>query len=89
MPSNDTSSLYDLIGKILTSGKKPEKFPVAVDVLSGSGNIIQTWEYRDCYPIEHILFVEENEDVYRLSDTDDNEIKEKITFDCVGYNLKN
>jgi len=89
LPSEDKSSLYSFIGQILERGQNPDAFPVNVDVLSGAGNIIQTWSYRDCYPIEHLMYVEENEDIYRLSDTDDSEIREKITFECIGYNLKN
>jgi len=87
--SEDKKPIYDLIEQILSSPKKPERFPVSVDILSGSGNVIQTWNYRDCYPIQYDVYVEENRDVYRLSETDDNEIREKITFECVGYNLKN
>ena len=88
LPSEDKKKLYELIGLILDSGKKPARFQVIVDVVSGAGNTIQTWDYRSCYPIEHHMYVEENKDIYRFSETNDSEIREKIIFECIGYSLR-
>ena len=66
----------------------PTRFEVSVDVLSGDGTIIQTWEYRKCNVNDYSTFVNSDKEDYRFSDIDDMEIREIFVFACHGFNLR-
>jgi len=88
LPSKDKSQLYKLVNDYVNAGRDPEPFAVKVDVMSGDGKIIQSWQYRFCNVNDYTTFVDSNKEEYRFSDTDDLEIRELIVFACRGFSLE-
>ena len=88
LPSHDKSVIYKLVDKYVNAGAKPERFDVSVEVLSGDGKVIQTWEYRKCNVIDYATFVNDDEDEYRFSDNDEAEIRDVLVIQCAGFSLK-
>ena len=87
IPSKDKLVLYEFVEKYI-SAHDPERFSVVVDILSGDGEIIQSWDYRKCSIADYTTFVNTDKDEYRFSNTDDLEIRELFVFACSGYNLR-
>jgi len=87
LPSHDKSVIYDLVNKYVNAGARPVAFDVSVEVLAGDGKIIQTWDYRKCNVIDYATFVNDDEDEYRFSDTDEAEIRDVIVIQCAGFSL--
>lgn len=71
----------------MNAGKVPEPFEARVDVLSGDGAIIQSWDYRKCDIVDYTTFVNENKETYRFSNTDESEIRDVAIFSCRGFSL--
>ena len=88
LPSKDKSALYAMVNDYVNPGQDPRPFSVEVDVISGDGSSIQTWDYRKCNINDYSTFVNWNKDDYRFSDTDDIEIREIFVFACSGFSLK-
>ena len=87
IPSKDKLILYEFVEKYITA-HDPERFSVVVDIVSGDGEIIQSWDYRKCSIADYSTFVDSSKENYRFSDTDDLEIRELFVFACSGYNLR-
>lgn len=87
LPSSDKAPIYDLINKYVNAGQKPQMFDVDVEVLSGNGSIIQTWEYRKCNVVDYATYVNDNKDEYRFADEDRAEIRDVLVFECGGFSL--
>ena len=87
LPSHDKAVIYDLVNRYVNPGKVPDRFDVSVDVLAGDGSIIQTWDYRKCDVIDYSTFVNDKEDEYRFSDSDEAEIRDILVIECAGFSL--
>lgn len=88
LPSKDKELLYDVVNMYVNAGAKPVQFDVEVDVISGDGESIQTWEYRKCDVNDYATFTETNKEEYRFVDSNDMEIRELFVFACSGFSLK-
>lgn len=88
LPSLDKAEIYGLIDKYVNAGKSPEMFDVSVEVLSGEGSIIQTWDYRRCDVIDYSTYVNDDKDEYRFGDSDKSEIRDVLVIECGGFGLK-
>jgi len=87
LPSKDKVKIYELVEETI-SPKTIEPFSVEVDILSGDGSLIQTWDYRKCNVEDYSTFVNTNEEEYRFSDTDDIEIRDILVMKCAGFHLR-
>ena len=87
LPSKDKFALYDMVNRYINPTRPPEPFAVNVDIVSGDGTVIQTWDYRKCNINDYTTFVDWNKENYRFSDIDDIEIRELFVFDCRGFSL--
>ena len=87
LPSKDKAPLYQLVDQFVTPGRVPARYNVQVDILAGDGEIIQTWDYRNCDILDYVTFLDSNKDTYRFSDTDEAEIRELLLWQCAGFHL--
>ncbi len=87
LPSADKQTVYALVDEFVNPGRTPAQYNIQVDVLSGAGTVIQSWDYRNCGLFEYVVYLESSKEIYRFSDKDDSEIREVISWDCSGYNL--
>jgi len=88
MPSADKQDMYRGVDKWMRGGVNVTPFDVTIDVLSGDGEIILTWEYRKCEPTGFGTFVQDLIFFYQFVDQDKSEIRERVTFECAGVHLE-
>ena len=88
LPSKDKNEFYNLINRYIDPGKAPEPFEVTVDVVSGDGTTIQSWDYRKCDIVDYATFLDEDKETYRFSNTDESEIRDIAVFSCRGFSLR-
>jgi len=87
LPTKDKKQLYQLISDYIKPGATERSFDISVDVVTGDGSVLQTWDYRKCLPSGYWIYVEESKDVYMLSGEDEMEIREYVDFKCGGFSL--
>jgi hypothetical protein len=87
LPSKDKEWLYQLFSRYVNPGKIPEPFDVDIDVITGDGRVLQTWQYDDCERTDYQLFLEDGLLIYKLHEKWQSEIKDRSIFACAGLNL--
>ncbi len=87
MPSTDKQDVYRGIDRWMTKSAPVTPFDVDIDVLSGDGQIIQTWKYKKCEPTAYGTFVQDVIFYYQFVDQDKSEIRDRATFACAGIDL--
>jgi len=87
MPSADKQEMYKGIDRWMSGGSPVTPFDVSIDVLSGDGRIILTWEYRNCEPTAYGTFVQDVVFYYQFVDQDKSDIRDRATFSCAGVHL--
>ena len=88
LPSHDKQIIYELIDRFVNPSTPPTPFNVGIEVLDGTGQLIQKWEYRRCQISDYSTFVDDNKETYRLSNIDDLEIRDITVFSCAGFALR-
>ncbi len=88
LPSLDKAPVYDLVNKYVNAGQTPTMFDVSVDILSGNGSIIQTWDYRKCAIVDYATYVNDDKDEYPFGNHDKAEIRDVLVIECGGFSLK-
>jgi len=87
LPSKDKQDLYRGIDRWMTKSALVTPFDVDIDVLSGDGQIIQTWAYKNCEPIGYGTYLQDVKFYYQFVDDDKAEIRDRVTFTCTGIEL--
>ncbi|MHA7733670.1 hypothetical protein [Nitrosopumilus sp. S6] len=87
LPSEDKKTVYRLVDEYVNPGRPPAQYDIQVDILTGDGKVIQTWDYRNCDIVEYVTYLDSNKDNYRFSEKDDVEIREVILWECTGFRL--
>jgi len=88
LPSADKQDLYRGIDRWMTTSTILTPFDVDIDVLSGDGQIIQTWAYKKCEPTAYGTFVQDLIFYYQFVDQEKSEIRDRVTFTCAGIELQ-
>jgi len=86
LPSKDKKTLYNIVNSFIKD-IQTSSFEVAIDVVTGDGTIIQTWDYRKCVVSDYSIYVDKSKDTYRFAKQDAMEIREWFDFICQGYSL--
>lgn len=88
LPSTDMQWYYDnVIHGYFSTDKKPEPFDIDVEVLTGDGMVIQTWNYYDCDVIDYVSYLDENAAKLKFVGNFVPEITEKTELTCVGFQV--
>ena len=87
LPSKDKEEFYNLVSSYYNVGKAPEPFDVKVDILTGDGTILQTWDYAKCDITNYELFLLDNLLFYKGHGGRGSEIRDQTIFDCVGFRV--
>jgi len=74
--STGKSWYYKSVGYYSKFNHLPGKIDVSVDIKSDGGDILQTWNYKKCKPIDSKVVLEENKDIV-----------DKVVFECAGRNI--
>lgn len=87
LPGKDKKWFYDNIISQYINGGAPAPFNADVDILTGDGNILQTFQYANCEVTGYAPFLSEN--LLRLQFTKEfkSEIRERTDFNCDGFKV--
>jgi len=88
LPSADKQDMYRGIDRWMTTSTILTPFDVDIEVLSGDGQIIQTWAYKKCEPTAYGTFVQDLIFYYQFVDQEKSEIRDRATFECAGLELQ-
>ena len=87
LPSKDKAWLYELASMYINPGKIPELFEVTIEMVSGDGEILQTWEYGKCKITNYDVYLEDGLLNYKFHEKWQSEIRDRTIFDCAGLKL--
>ena len=86
LPSADKQPFYDFIADWMNRGDLLNEFDV--DVLDGTGAVIQTWAFEKCDITSYGTYLQDFVFVYSYSGIQDSEIRDRANFSCVGIHLE-
>lgn len=86
-PTKDKQTVYRLFEEFINPGRPPALYDVQVDILTGDGSLIQTWDYRNCGIVDYVTYLDSSEFNYRFGDKDEPEIREVLLWECTGFHL--
>jgi len=88
LPSKENINYYQAIDDYFqTDSPLFKEFDVSIDVVSGDGTVLQTWEYRNCDLEDYTVYLQDNIIFNRFHGGDGPEIRERSIFHCSGLLL--
>jgi len=87
LPSADKKPFYDFIADWMDRGDLLNEFDVDVDVLDGTGAVIQTWAFTKCGITSYGTYLQDTIFIYQFTGVQDSEIRDRANFSCVGIHL--
>lgn len=87
LPNNENSWYYEFASRYVNSGAKPEPFNVTIQVKSGSGDVLQIWNYQECDIADYSSYYDENLLTYKFHGKWQSEIKDRSVFSCTGLTI--
>ena len=88
LPSKDKENLYRYFSKWVNPGQQPEPVNVSIDMVMGSGDILQRWNYVDCTVNDYTMNLEDSLLKFSYTGEKSPEIRDKSEFTCSGVNLE-
>ena len=88
LPSKENLEYFEFVNKWKLDSHS-QLFDVNIDVVSGDGTIIQTWVYPSCKITDYVIYRQGNKDVFGFTRVFDTEFRDKTSFECEGFDLKN
>jgi hypothetical protein len=88
LPSVDKKQFYKFIDDWMNRGDLLNEFNIDVDVLDGTGDVIQTWSFTKCEITSYGTYLQDITNFYQFSGIKDSEIRDRTGFSCVGISLK-
>ncbi len=88
LPSKENINYYNAIDDYFqTDSTLFKEFDVSIDVVTGDGTVLQTWEYRNCDLEDYAVYLQDNIIFNRFHGGDGPEIRERSIFHCSGLSL--
>jgi len=88
LPSKENIRYYQAIDDYFqTDSPLFKRFDVSIDVVSGDGTVLQTWEYRNCDLEDYVVYLQDNIIYNRFHGEMGPEIRERSIFLCGGLSL--
>jgi len=88
LPSVDKKQFYKFVADWMDRGDLLNEFNIDVDVLDGTGTVIQTWSFTKCEITSYGTYLQDITNFYQFSGIKDSEIRDRTSFSCVGVSLK-
>jgi len=88
LPSVDKIPFYNFVADWMDKGDLLNEFDLAVDVLDGTGAVIQTWDFQKCEITGYGTYLHDTSFIYSYSGVQGIEIRDRANFSCVGISLK-
>ena len=68
--------------------KQPERFDATIDLVTGGGTILQSWEYKDCSLNDFDYFLQDNLLYFTMTGKKaTSELRDNSKFECVGFSV--
>ena len=87
LPEKNKAAFYEFISRYVNPGKAPEPFDISLDMLTGSGDVLYTWEYVNCDAIDFMWYLQQGTWYYQFSEAESDEIRERYVFYCEGFGI--
>ena len=87
LPSSDKKKFYDFVADWMNRGSLLNPFDVDVDILDGTGGIVQTWSFKTCEITSYGTYLQDIINIYQYSGVQDSEIRDRTSFSCTGLDL--
>jgi hypothetical protein len=88
LPSKDNIGYYQAIDDYFQIESSLFKgFDASIDVVTGDGTVLQTWEYTSCDLEDFSVYLQDNALFNRFTGESSPEIRERSIFHCGGYSL--
>jgi hypothetical protein len=88
LSSKDKTEFYNLISRFVNPTYKPNLFDVSVELVTGDGSIVQTWQYQKCTAANYQIFLQNTLLYYTFSGKKAiSEPQDKTTFNCGGFSI--
>jgi len=88
LPSKENINYYQAIDDYFqTDSPLFKSFDASIDVVSGDGTVLQTWEYRNCDLEDYVVYLQDNVFFDRFQGKSGAEIRERSIFLCRGLSL--
>jgi len=88
LPSKDKKWFYDfIVSRTINRGADPLPYDVDIDILTGNGDVLQTWEYEKCDLVEYYPILDENLGLLKFIGEFVSEIREVSLFSCDGFHV--
>jgi len=88
IPRVDKAPFYNFVADWMDRGDLLNEFDLAIDVLDGTGSVIQTWDFQKCEITGYGTYLQDTVFIYSYSGLQDSEIRDRTNFSCVGVSLK-
>jgi hypothetical protein len=88
LPSVDKIPFYNYVADWMDGGTSLNKFDLDVDVLDGTGALIQTWAFKTCSITGYGTYLHDTTFIYSYSGVQDVEIRDRTNFSCTGVSLE-
>lgn len=88
LPSADKQKFYEFVGNWMDKRDLLNEFDVEIDVLDGTGETIQIWEFNTCGITSYGTYLQDTVWYYQFSGVQDSEIRDRTHFSCTGVHLK-
>jgi hypothetical protein len=88
LPSKENINYYQAIDDYFQVDSPLFKsFDASIDVVTGDGTLLQTWEYRNCDLEDYVVYLQDNVFFDRFQGKSGAEIRERSIFLCGGLSL--
>jgi len=87
LPGKDKKWFYDTLIDTYIKPGAPQPFNVDVDIVTGDGSILQTFQYVDCKVTGYVPFLSENLLLLHFTKKFRSEIRDRTDFNCDGFKV--
>jgi len=88
LPSKDKEEFYDFVSEHFNYGTKPQAFDVTVDIVTGDGDVLQSWKYSKCELDDFNIYLQDNLAYFTMNGKKaTSEIRDKSSFQCAGFRV--
>ncbi len=88
LPSKDKTEYYKFISRFVNPGEKPQLFDVSVELVTGDGSIVQTWQYQKCTFSDYKTYLQNTLVYFPMNGKKAiSEPQDKTTFQCSGFSI--
>lgn len=88
LPSPDKQPVYEVVERYLDHQYAIPDFFVDVEILTGNGDVLQTWKYEKCKIVDYVVYNNTSKTQYNFSGTDGIEIRDRMVLSCSSQRLE-